>query len=122
MMEKHKEWLVKYVVGDVDEEGDVKPKNYVEHCLILAPHNETMIWAGFLSSNILCGKNVWAEAFMKVAQFVGQWGIWKMGGRHWNMVKIMMAIGLENFSSSRYDLHFPNWSNISLTIITCSAQ
>jgi len=41
MMEKHKEWLVKYVVVDVDEEGDVKPQNYVEHCLILAPHNDT---------------------------------------------------------------------------------
>ena len=41
MMEKHEERLVKYVVGDVDKEVDMKPQNYVEHCLILAPHDET---------------------------------------------------------------------------------
>ena len=41
MTEKHKEQLVKYVVGDVDKEVDMKPQNYVEHCLILSPHDET---------------------------------------------------------------------------------
>jgi hypothetical protein len=41
MMQKHKEQLVKYVVGDVDKEVAVTPRNYIERRLILAPHNET---------------------------------------------------------------------------------
>ena len=40
-MEKHEEQLIKYVVGDVDKEVDIKPQNYVECHLILAPHDET---------------------------------------------------------------------------------
>jgi hypothetical protein len=41
MMEKYKEQLVKYVVGDVDKEVDMKPQNYLEHHLILTPHDKT---------------------------------------------------------------------------------
>jgi hypothetical protein len=30
MMQKHEEWLVKYVVGDVDKEVAVTSQNYIE--------------------------------------------------------------------------------------------
>ena len=41
MMEKHEEWPVKYIVGDVDKQVDMKPQNYFEHHFILAPHDKT---------------------------------------------------------------------------------
>jgi hypothetical protein len=41
MMQKHEERLVKYVVGDVDKEVAMTPRNYIECQLILAPHDET---------------------------------------------------------------------------------
>ena len=41
MMKKHKKWLVKYIVGNVDKEIIMKPQNCVESQLVLAPHNET---------------------------------------------------------------------------------
>ena len=41
MMKKHEERLVKYVIGDVDKEVVMKPTNYVERRLVLAPHDET---------------------------------------------------------------------------------
>lgn len=41
MMQKHKERLVKYIVGDVDKEVIVTPQNYIERHLVLAPHDET---------------------------------------------------------------------------------
>ena len=41
MMKRYKERLVRYVVGHVDKEVAVKPQNFVECRLVLAPHDET---------------------------------------------------------------------------------
>ena len=41
MMKRYEERLVRYVVGHVDKEVAVKPQNFVERRLVLAPHDKT---------------------------------------------------------------------------------
>jgi hypothetical protein len=40
-MSKHAARLIQYKVGCPDDEKDIKPQNYVEHRLVLCPHDET---------------------------------------------------------------------------------
>jgi len=71
---------VKYVVGGVDKEVVMKPQNYIECQLVLAPHDETTSqandghrkgWVCDNQFNCPYGRKAIVKDFMRVALFVG---------------------------------------------------
>jgi hypothetical protein len=101
-------WLVHYVVGDVDQELIIPHENYVERQLVLLTQDEMTAQANDIISkcwswkiSIVLEKKELAMAFTRVIHCVQQLDGWTKVHRPWNMVKIMKAIGLVSFLSSR---------------------
>ena len=78
-MKGYEQWLVHYVIGDVDQEVILPCNNYVECCLVLLPQDKMtsqandiveMMWVYKMS--IVCRRRGLVMVFIRVKLFVRQ--------------------------------------------------
>ena len=75
-MKEYEQWLVRYTVGNTEQECCAVGSNYIGHCLILCAHDvfPTTVQQnhGYLRINTDFGKRVLDEGFTRAMSFA-QW-------------------------------------------------